>query len=855
MNKRKPDQIMTTKSERSFLFRIVVITAMIAVLLSGCGKKKANDDIQAVDTESLMLSAAESTDQNSLRLEDIQHQENSYAKETETEAVETETIDIETEGVETETIEIEAEGVEIETESTDAVFYPVNFSDAKSFQCDYGFSENRAWVRSDTFEYDLIDPNGEIIYEVPSNVVVEGLSNPVQWYDASDYYASSFNSVKNGTTYITGKVNYQYDVSVIIDADGNELAYFIGTDDMDCYIAGRTDDRFLLICIDKSGNNSKLYCIPIGNDGNPVDVPRLISQGDFSRNTLKVSDFGEGIFYLDYLGAEYFAYYNLNNNTVQKSVSWEGKYDTCRFYDRVTLSNGYLLTLDMLQADRANLVFTNKVGKFVSWDSHFNQLGRIWAQTYLYDKEAGLFDYTGDEIAIPKEIGNKDGYAELQTSDDGYVLFREYASTGKILLSMMDPDNNFLYIQKAFSEEVDPKIGRGGYVLAREWNKSGIIDREGVLHSLSDDLSALPGLSELYFNGFGSGYLLEIEMHLGINQDSGKAIIRSLDGKQNISSFKKTDKTRFMSNTLVSDTVIDLSQAKPVGLQGSGNTAETTSEDEIRSMGESGIIIVDSFWDENQEFLLFEKDGVRIIWHDWDLEVENANPDNKKVDVYLSEKFYDGIYIDKNYPGSHGGTGLLKSGESAVIDGKVFDSEIMFMREVTDFASGLSELPLMEVTLRFTVQIGSQSEPVEYTRVLRTSTYSEENLSAIYGDLVGDYEYEGELVYSVYRIQDANANVFAVRNRTDAELFAKYYPWFAECAWLVNGEQYGGIFQLVIPPEGIGIVTFPNVESLYKELELPNGTPINLELSIPLPDFENDFYGNVIKLDLGQLSN
>ena len=59
----------------------------------------------------------------------------------------------------------------------------------------------------------------------------------------------------------------------------------------------------------------------------------------------------------------------------------------------------------------------------------------------------------------------------------------------------------------------------------------------------------------------------------------------------------------------------------------------------------------------------------------------------------------------------------------------------MFMREVSGFASGLAELPLIELTLRFSVQIGSESEPVEYTRVLRTSSYSEEKLSALYGDL------------------------------------------------------------------------------------------------------------------------
>lgn len=759
-----------------------------------------------------------------------------------------------------ESIESIPENTPAVVEGSETVFYPLNFSDVDSFQCDYGFSENRAWVRSETFEYDLINTNGEIIYEVPSNVMVEGLSKPANWYeDSNDYYVCSFNPVINGTTYITGKVNYHYDVSVIIDAEGNELAHFIGTDDMDCYIAGRTNDRFLLVCIDKSGNESKLYCIPIGNDGKPADDPRMISQGWLDRNSVKVSDFGEGIFYLDNLDTDYFAYYNLNNNTVQKSVSWEGRDETCQFYNGLTLANGYLLTLDMLQEDRTNLVFTNKVGNFVSWDSHFNQLGRIWAQSYLYDKELGLFDYTGDEIAIPKEIGNGRGYVNLQTSDDGYVLFQEYASTGKILLSMMGPDNSFLYVQKAFSENTYPQIGRGGYVLADTFDDDGIIDRDGVFHALSDDLSALPGLSELYFMGFGSGCMLETEMHLGIGEEhSGTALIRSLDGKQEITSVKRTASTRFMSDTLVSDTIIDLSQAKPVGLSGSAATTEITSEDEIRNMGEFGVIVVDDLLDRNLDVLLFEKDGVSITLHREGYssfyQIKNENPNNKKADIYMYDTiFYDGIYSDRLRGNSEGSN--LKSGESDSIYSRiVISTQGEFMSEMSRISTGLAELPLEEITFHFNVQIGSDTEPVYYTRVLRSASYSEENLSALYGDFVGEYEYEGELIYSVYRVKDETANVFAIRNRTGIELNTEDLSLFvAEGQWYVNGEPYIGKVRIVIPAEGVGIVTFSDVDSVYKELELPNGTPIDLGLSIPVPGTE--LYGEMMMLELGPISN
>ena len=123
---------------------------------------------------------------------------------------------------------------------------------------------------------------------------------------------------------------------------------------------------------------------------------------------------------------------------------------------------------------------------------------------------------------------------------------------------IMDPDNHFLYIQKAFSEDVYPKIGKGGYVMAYKYDDYGIIDRDGELHSLNGDLSTLPGLSELSFMGFGSGYLLETDQHLSLGHHSDSiANIRTLDGKQQMSTAKRTPNTHVMSDTLASDTIID----------------------------------------------------------------------------------------------------------------------------------------------------------------------------------------------------------------------------------------------------------------------------------------------------------
>ena len=176
------------------------------------------------------------------------------------------------------------------------------------------------------------------------------------------------------------------------------------------------------------------------------------------------------------------------------------------------------------------------------------------------------------------------------------------------------------------------------------------------------------------------------------------------------------------------------------------------------------------------------------------------------------------------------------------------------MSEMSRISTGLAELPLEEITFNFNVQIGSDTEPVYYTRVLRSASYSEENLSALYGDLVGDFEYEGELIYSVYRVKDETANVFAIRNRTGIELNTEDLSLFiAEGQWYVNGEPYIGKVRIVIPPEGVGIVTFSDVDSVYKELELPNGTPLDLGLSIPVPGTE--LYGTMMMLELGPISN
>lgn len=134
-------------------------------------------------------------------------------------------------------------------ESIESNICLINSVDASNYDYDYGFNEDRTWVRSDSNERCLINTAGEIIYRIPASVMVEVIQSPVDFV-----YYSQFNPMQNGTTYFTGRISDsdEYYFSEIIDTNGKELARFIGSDDLECYIAGRTDERFLLVCFDKS---------------------------------------------------------------------------------------------------------------------------------------------------------------------------------------------------------------------------------------------------------------------------------------------------------------------------------------------------------------------------------------------------------------------------------------------------------------------------------------------------------------------------------------------------------------------------------------------------------------------------
>ena len=390
-----------------------------------------------------------------------------------------------------------------------------------------------------------------------------------------------------------------------------------------------------------------------------------------------------------------------------------------------------------------------------------------------------------------------------------------------VWVSLMDPDHHFLYVHQLLPDVLfnTIRIVKGGYVYAEMRDSGpGIIDREGVFHTYDEDLSTLPGLDELRFGCIGSGYLIDQKRIPNGKKTKSVRVIRSFDGSREVTSVRITPDTRSMDGLPDSGSVIDLSQAKPVGFRETGIQAEITGEDEIRDMGNEGVIVVNKLFEKNRPLLLFEKDGVKIYWH-WSpdetyCEVLNENPGNKKATFILKEVLHDGIF----FKGTGGSAYSVKAGSSKTVGSFIYTED--------DFRSilhpYLAELPLAELTFHFTVQIGSNTETVAYTRKIRLSSYSEDRCP----------------IYTVFRVQDEQDIVLGIQNRTEKTLDAGRLWGYAQCEWDVNGERYGRLFDLTIPPDSMVIVHFDSIDSVYKELELPNGTPLEVSLAVPVPGTE-----------------
>ena len=71
--------------------------------------------------------------------------------------------------------------------------------------------------------------------------------------------------------------------------------------------------------------------------------------------------------------------------------------------------------------------------------------------------------------------------------------------------------------------------------------------------------------------------------------------------------------------------------------------------------------------------------------------------------------------------------------------------------------------------------------------------------------------------------------------------------------WLVNGERYGNNFYgLSLPKDGTILMGIWDLDAVYKEVEVANGTPLDLSLELAVPGLEKE---SAIILDLGQICN
>ena len=226
--------------KKRILTSLLCIIVMAAVLLSGCGKEEPASAPETQKTRE--TKASRETRETKAANPSAEPAASGTAAPAETLPVPAQTVPAAT----------QPETVPSETETADeeSPLYLPDFSGSAYFEIDYGFSEDRAWVRDKMWNRLLINTEGEILYEVPKTVRIDGVDAAVNF--------DHFDPLRNGTAYITGRADYRYDVSVIIDKDGRELACFIGTDDLICRIVGRSDDRFLLMCLDRSGLETKV---------------------------------------------------------------------------------------------------------------------------------------------------------------------------------------------------------------------------------------------------------------------------------------------------------------------------------------------------------------------------------------------------------------------------------------------------------------------------------------------------------------------------------------------------------------------------------------------------------------------
>ena len=145
-------------------------------------------------------------------------------------------------------------------------------------------------------------------------------------------------------------------------------------------------------------------------------------------------------------------------------------------------------------------------------------------------------------------------------------------------------------------------------------------------------------------------------------------------------------------------------------------------------------------------------------------------------------------------------------------------------------------MPLQELRLQCSLRIGSEAESVAYTRAVRLTSYSEESLKALRGDVIGEYSLMdgGEPAIRIYRLQDGNYFAYAIENISDERV----HTLFGDTSfhWLVNGENLPSSIHSIdsrmdLAPGAIQLIQLQtNAQDLRRECEISNSEPVELTL-------------------------
>jgi len=813
---------------------LLLVMFILSCSIAACGKKKESSDGEQSFAESAKdtSEAAEDTSEAAKESEAIYSAEPAAdaeaAKATESTSLAESTATEEAEPETPQTVshkETANSSETVQKEKTE--FIPHDFDTVITVRdqyVPYGFRENRVWVHNASGDF-LIDPEGNIIYAVPSATINE---EQVEF--------TEFAPVLNGLTYIAGKktVGNYSSVSIALDSDGNEIRRFEETGDTTYKIIGASETHFLVLAVKTSASGREFFLISMNADGSVNGEPHVVLQEDDQFDSLLAKYLGENIFAIGTEGwNRTIAFYNAKNNTLQRCRSIEHFSELKKFYDGILYipeygGGGYIVTPEDFQEEKRHFVlnYDPALG-----NSTVQQVGRF---NLTGDR---LLDRNGNEVDIPSEF--KECF--MQPDPDGYVLLMNESA-----FTVLDPDGNPLYAPQAINDrDIQIHAQSGGFLVAYDYNAysateenyHGIIDREGVFHAYAGDLSGVRGLDEAQFDGFGCGYLIDYGHELLLD-DIQYMAIKSLKTGEVTDAIKETPDSVVYGESEIPAFSADLNNAgvKSTSQSAPEKTSANAESEDVAEMGPFGIIYTDSF----EDVLLFDQEGVTVTMENFNsFIVENNNEDNLQALVDMSNLYFDNLVSDRI---STDFTGTLYSGDSEELTIVAPSSEWDFWDWVSHLSGNLSELPLQEVTCEFYVRIGKNGEDQLYRRTVRLNDYSEEAYEPLYGSYISEGTGTNGITLEAYQLWSGDAIAYAFKNVSD--------QWMETDDLIdgnghiyINGEAYTTITADIA--DGMtALVRVDSIDRIRKKLEIPNNAPIEMQAVFP----------HDIVIDLGEVN-